>query len=75
MVTSPLLGCLHKSFIYCLALQTPSATYTVAGNTDTKEIRLCSLDTPKQLAWYIQGKMVASVLHCKVTAVQKKPKI
>ncbi len=51
-VTSPLLACLHKlytSLIYYFAPQTPDATYTVAGSTDTVEIQLCSLDASKQL--------------------------
>lgn len=40
---------LHTSLIYGLAPQTPGATYTVAGSTDTEEIQLCSLNASKQL--------------------------
>lgn len=41
MVTSPLLGCLCKSFIYCLFCRHP-----VARDTGREEIWLCSLGTP-----------------------------
>lgn len=39
---------LPPQILYLLPRSADTQRYTVAGNTDTEEIRLCSLDTPKQ---------------------------